>query len=117
MRFTTIRSALVSIACAASSAAPLFAQQPAPRPAQPAATPEVATPAPAGQRRSVNEHAPLPQGFSVVLVLGDIQSVTGADDVPPAARKALTDMKEIFLSDDVDTEVSPSHSGATRCST
>jgi hypothetical protein len=31
-----------------------------------------------------------------VLVLGDIQSATSSDDVPPAARKALTDMKEFL---------------------
>ena len=31
--------------------------------------------------------------------------------------KALTDVKEIFLSDDVDTEVSESHSAATACCT
>ena len=48
--------------------------------AQPAATaaPE-AKPAP----------APVPQGFSVVLVLGEGQSTTIADNVPQAARKAL----------------------------
>jgi hypothetical protein len=37
-----------------------------------------------------------PQGFSVVLVLGDIQSVAASDDVPPAARKALLDMKDFL---------------------
>jgi hypothetical protein len=41
--------------------------------------------------------APLPQGFSVVLVLGDIQVAAPAqDDVPPAARKALADMKDFL---------------------
>jgi hypothetical protein len=60
-------------------------------------TPEAATPAPPpSQRRSANERATLPHGFSVVLVLGDIQSATSSDDVPPAARKALTDMKEFL---------------------
>jgi hypothetical protein len=38
----------------------------------------------------------LPQGFSVVLVLGDITASTAVDDVPPAARKALSDMKEFL---------------------
>ena len=38
----------------------------------------------------------LPQGFSVVLVLGDIQGTAMADDVPPAARKALVDMREFL---------------------
>ncbi|HET7216655.1 MAG TPA: hypothetical protein VFJ02_01345 [Vicinamibacterales bacterium] len=37
-----------------------------------------------------------PQGFSVVLVLGDLQGTSTADDVPIAARKALTDMREFL---------------------
>jgi hypothetical protein len=37
-----------------------------------------------------------PQGFSVVLVLGDLQGGVTQDNVPPAARKALTDMKEFL---------------------
>jgi hypothetical protein len=37
-----------------------------------------------------------PQGFSVVLVLADLRSVPGEDDVPPAAKKALLDMKEFL---------------------
>ena len=37
-----------------------------------------------------------PQGFSVVLVLGDLQGGSTQDNVPPAARKALTDMKEFL---------------------
>lgn len=38
-----------------------------------------------------------PQGFSVVLVLGDMSAAsTAADNVPPAARKALTDMKDFL---------------------
>jgi hypothetical protein len=32
----------------------------------------------------------------VVLVLGDVQGSTTSDDVPPAARKALTDMREFL---------------------
>jgi hypothetical protein len=36
------------------------------------------------------------QGFSVVLVLGDLQGGTTADNVPPAARKALADMKDFL---------------------
>jgi hypothetical protein len=38
----------------------------------------------------------LPQGFSVVLVLGDIQGASTPDDVPPAARKALVDMRDFL---------------------
>ncbi len=37
-----------------------------------------------------------PQGFSIVLVLGDIQATSPSDDVPPAARKALTDMRDFL---------------------
>jgi hypothetical protein len=37
-----------------------------------------------------------PQGFSVVLVLGDLQASAPTDDVPLAARKALTDMKDFL---------------------
>jgi len=39
---------------------------------------------------------PHPQGFSVVLVLGEMQATSGADSVPPAARKALLDMKDFL---------------------
>jgi hypothetical protein len=37
-----------------------------------------------------------PRGFSVVLVLGDSQNATTADNVPAAARKALSDMKDFL---------------------
>jgi hypothetical protein len=37
-----------------------------------------------------------PQGFSVVLVLGEMQGTVPADNVPPAARKALADMKDFL---------------------
>jgi hypothetical protein len=37
-----------------------------------------------------------PQGFSVVLVLGDLQNGSIQDTVPAAARKALTDMKDFL---------------------
>ena len=36
------------------------------------------------------------QGFSVVLVLGDLQGAASADNVPPAARKALADLKDFL---------------------
>jgi hypothetical protein len=38
----------------------------------------------------------MPQGFSVVLVLADLQGTTAQDDVPPAARRALADMKDFL---------------------
>ena len=37
-----------------------------------------------------------PQAFSVVLVLGDMQTATAQDNVPAAARKALADMKDFL---------------------
>lgn len=39
---------------------------------------------------------PAPQGFSVVLVLGEMQGTGTAENVPPAARKALIDMKDFL---------------------
>lgn len=39
---------------------------------------------------------PAPQGFSVVLVLGEMQGNGATDSVPPAARKALDDMKDFL---------------------
>jgi hypothetical protein len=44
-----------------------------------------------GQRSEVRT-----QGFSVVLVLADLQGTTAQDDVPPAARRALADMKDFL---------------------
>ncbi len=38
----------------------------------------------------------MPQGFSIVLVLGDLQGGATQDNVPPAARKALSDMKDFL---------------------
>jgi hypothetical protein len=88
------------------AAVPLFAQQ-APAPAQAPATTRPAQPGAQGQGRSgapapaktvygVNTRAVSPQGFSVVLVLGDLQGASSPDDVPIAARKALTDMREFL---------------------
>jgi hypothetical protein len=36
------------------------------------------------------------RGFSVVLVMGDLQGTSATDDVPVAARKALNDMREFL---------------------
>jgi hypothetical protein len=61
---------------------------------------ETVTPARGGQRGrlSQSERAtmPAPQGFSVVLVLGEMQGTGAAENVPPAARKALADMKDFL---------------------
>jgi hypothetical protein len=47
-------------------------------------------------RPTVASDSRKPQGFSVVLVLGDLQGGSTQDNVPPAARKALTDMKDFL---------------------
>src|SRR5882724_8462107 len=62
--------------------------------AAPAAAQQSArTPAPAAEMKGL----PAPQGFSVVLVLGDLNRSDNADaNVPPAARKALNDMKDFL---------------------
>ncbi len=66
-------------------------------------TPQSETPFPArgGQRgarltQADRANMPAPQGFSVVLVLGEMQGAGAADTVPPAARKALADMKDFL---------------------
>jgi hypothetical protein len=65
--------------------------------AQPAVT---VTPAQAAERARLTaaERAklPAPHGFSVVLVLGEMQGTGAAENVPPAARKALVDMKDFL---------------------
>jgi hypothetical protein len=49
-------------------------------------------------RPSQNSREPsrLHQGFSVVLVVADLQATSATDDVPPAARRALADMKDFL---------------------
>src|SRR5204863_1674506 len=60
-------------------------------PQPPAATPRIATRAPDMKGQ------PMPQGFRVVLVLGDLTGGSNADaSVPAAARKALNDMKDFL---------------------
>jgi hypothetical protein len=57
-----------------------------------------------GQRGSVRpleragrlDEGPRPQAFSVALVLGEMQGTGATDNVPPAARKALTDVKDFL---------------------
>jgi len=46
--------------------------------------------------RTADAAIPGMQGFSVVLVLGDLQGAATADNVPAAARKALADMKDFL---------------------
>jgi len=92
------KPSLLAVLCLsglAANAVSVAAQQPppppTPRPGQSTTRPELPPPSPGRSTR-----AAVPQGFSVVLVLGDIQSAAGSDDVPLAARKALTDMKDFL---------------------
>jgi hypothetical protein len=104
---STLAAALCTV-CALAAPHVLFAQQaqsgqaPATtRPAQPTAkgqgqttgAPQPATTVYGGMR---GRRGLGPQGFSVVLVLGDLQGASAAEDVPVAARKALTDMREFL---------------------
>jgi hypothetical protein len=87
--------AVATVLSALVFTAPAFGQQAATQ--QPRAAPPVIsqTPSPpSGQPRPVS--TAMPQGFSVVLVLGDLQGASMADDVPVAARKALADMRDFL---------------------
>ena len=89
-------TALATVFCAVTPAALSFAQE-APPSAAPASTTSVRSgqqtaTTPASRRAA----ATAPQGFSVVLVLGDIQAAPPSDDVPVAARKALADMRDFL---------------------
>lgn len=77
-------AALIGFAALATASA-VHAQQP-----QPATTGRQAPGA------SVPVERRAPQGFSVVLVLGDMQAGSSQDTVPAAARKALADMKDFL---------------------
>ena len=95
------KPSLLAVLCLfgiAASSAGVTAQQPptptAARPGQTAPRPEMRPPTPPPPGRG--PRAAVPQGFSVVLVLGDIQSAASSDDVPLAARKALADMKDFL---------------------
>ena len=55
------------------------------------------TTVPSGQPpRPFEDRRNAAQGFSVVLVLADLTSTNAQDDVPPAARRALADMKDFL---------------------
>ena len=77
--------AALAAAITLASAAIAWAQSPA------KAKPAAATEPP------VKTAVAAPQGYSVVLVLGDMQNASAADgNVPAAARKALADMKDFL---------------------
>lgn len=91
MTVVKMARAAIAIGAVVAGSATIAAQQ-APTPA---ATPQ--------QRRLVvvpatapGEPLPSVQGFSVVLVLGDLQGGSTPDNVPPAAKKALADMKDFL---------------------
>ena len=76
-------------ACAALACAAQVLAQPSPVAVQP----ERQKLAPAGLTNPAIRGL---QGFSVVLVLGDLQGSATADNIPAAARKALADMKDFL---------------------
>jgi hypothetical protein len=70
-------------------------QQPKPVPApSQGTTPQKVRPTIASPH-AASDHV-MPQGFSVVLVLADLTASGAQDDVPPAARRALADMKDFL---------------------
>jgi hypothetical protein len=81
-----------SLACLAAAmtlagAATISAQSPPAKPVKAAA----------GTEPPVKTAVAAPQGYSVVLVLGDMQNASPADsNVPAAARKALADLKDFL---------------------
>ena len=106
-RQPTVRSSIRVLACVTLWALALpasgLAQPTPPRAAQPApSTPDARppqpadTPPPSASMFAHSRRAAMPQGFSVILVLGDIQGASTPDDVPPAARKALVDMRDFL---------------------
>jgi hypothetical protein len=64
--------------------------------AQHATTPQAAVAAPSFRVGKPDRTDSLVQGYSVVLVLGDMQAGSTPDNVPPAAKKALADMKDFL---------------------
>lgn len=87
------------VAVAAGQAAQPATQRPVPKPGASGgsrgARPGQRSPMPQRARVTSTDRE-VPQGFSVVLVLGDLQGGTTSDNVPAAARKALTDMKDFL---------------------
>jgi hypothetical protein len=89
MNLSRLFSAALAIAMGAMLAGPVRAQQP-PTGATLKSGPQTQTQT---ARPAVD---PMPQGFSVVLVLGDMQGGSAPDSVPAAARKALADLKDFL---------------------
>jgi hypothetical protein len=83
---TVIVAAVAAVVTIAGSSTPS---------AQRGATPQAAVAAP-HKYGTLERTDSLVQGYSVVLVLGDMQSGSTPDNVPPAAKKALADMKDFL---------------------
>jgi hypothetical protein len=82
------------VTIAAAAAAVVIAGSAAPS-AQQATTPQAAAAAP-HKYGTLERTDSLVQGYSIVLVLGDMQAGSTPDNVPPAAKKALADMKDFL---------------------
>jgi hypothetical protein len=97
---TRIGCAAAVVTLAIALAPPARAQQATPTAPPPAVGLGSAqgqpTPAAAPPAMGYDTYRNGPQGFSVVLVLGDMQTASTADSVPAAARKALADMKDFL---------------------
>jgi len=88
-----IGAAAVVLASFGSASAQQTTVKPADQTKPPSGRPTSVTgsqPSRSGETRIV------PQGFSVVLVLADLTGSSAQDDVPPAARRALADMKDFL---------------------
>lgn len=87
VKHVTIAAAAAAVIIGAGSAAPS---------AQQATTPQAAAAPPSFKVGRIERTDSLVQGYSVVLVLGDMQSGSTPDNVPAAAKKALADMKDFL---------------------
>jgi hypothetical protein len=95
MKSRCAAASIAAVLCADASGALLYGQE-ARAQSQSADRPRAVAPketTPAARARS---GVAAPQGFSVILVLGDLQGTTTSDDVPAAARKALADMRDFL---------------------
>ena len=88
--YRTALVAAIVVSCPLLQSVTVAQQTPPPGRAE---SPSVAQQTPQPAR---SESRSVAQGFSVVLVLADLQASAAQDDVPPAARRALADMKDFL---------------------